>query len=160
MREVGGWNIFSIYPFIGREVLTIICCSLWKALHEECYVYCRELLLYEGISGFCPLPEYLGVFSPFVCLCHSVQLIPSKVTDPSNSNDSPAWKMLRVLIYFINIFTFSKAACCSNPQSHMCYFFTRQHMGQRHYVRLGIKILPNPKFSTKACISFLFLRVE
>ena len=65
--------------------------------------------------------------------------------------------MPRALICFISIFTSSKAACCSDPQSHTFPFFTRWYNGHRHCAGWGIKILQNPEILTEACSSFTFL---
>lgn len=53
------------------------------------------------------------------------------------------------LIFFTSHSAFSKAACCSDAQSHICPVFTRWSKGQCHCARNRIKVFPNPQITTK-----------
>ena len=57
------------------------------------------------------------------------------------------------LICFIGVFAFSKQACCSDPQSHMCPFFTRQYEVQRHCARQGQNAKSLQRFASLPCSS-------
>lgn len=56
----------------------------------------------------------------FSRLCHSVQTVPPRVTDTSDSNGSPAWEMPRDLIYLISIFLPSQARLVALMPSPIC----------------------------------------
>ena len=88
---------------------------------EEHYVQLGAVALW-GCIGFLPVqrwdPNPRGLF---FCSLPQCLLLPSRGTSISNSNGNLASEMPRALIYFIGIFVFSKAACCSDPQSHTLF---------------------------------------
>ena len=61
-------------------------------------------------------PKSWGHF-PLLLSLPDAQLFPSGVIDTPKSNGSPAWKMPRALICFMNIFAFLKVAFRSDPSS-------------------------------------------
>lgn len=144
---MGPWNKFSIHPLIGRKFLTMMCYSLWELLPEG--VSCTLLRV-----GFAPSQKAaLGSFSLHHC---AHPYLPKLRT--SYWNGSLTWETPRVFICFTGLLAFSKAACCSDPQSHLCLFFIKWYEGWSHCVRWGIKSPPNPLNSCKGLQLFHFLR--
>ena len=150
----------TVNPPFDREVFTIKCYSfmrgsLWRSAMYIARSYCSVGVYWFAVPfrGQNPTATF-----PFCFLCLSAQPVSSVVTDTSNSNGSPTWKVPRVLICFANIFMFSKVACYSDPQSHICPF-TWLYREQRHSTRWAVTVLQNPKTPTKANISFIFWRI-
>lgn len=154
MAERGQWSISTLK---GREGLISVRgwrCAKYTARScfsvEVCWVSVSFQTWDKNPKGTIP----------FSWVCHSAQAIPSGVTDASNSNYSPVWQMPGALICFTNIFTLSKAACCSDPQSYMCSFFTRQYKGWRHWARWGTKVCQTPKSLQRlAPLTHIYLRI-
>lgn len=81
------------------------------------------------VRSCCSIGAYWGILLPsragtkilvvlsLCCLCHSVWPIPSRVTGTSNSNRSPAWKMLRILVFFTRICAFPRWLTALIPSS-------------------------------------------
>lgn len=83
--------------------------SRGERLHpEDCCIHFWELWLYGILSSFCPFYSWnqnpKSILSCLCCLCHSVQPMPSRVTDTSNLNSSPDVEMARALICCTSIF--------------------------------------------------------
>ena len=86
----------------------MICCSSVRDSAWRSAVYTARNCCSPGVCRISvPLQSWdqnpRGILS-FCCLCHSAQLIPSGITDTSNSNGNPAWEMPRVLVCFTSIF--------------------------------------------------------
>ena len=146
--EVGQWNIFSSHFWIGRKVLTMITVPLWEALPGG--GLCTLLgagVLWGYIRFLLPSragTKTLGVPSPFALSAIILNpYLPESQTHLTNGG--PVWEVMpRALICFTITFALSQAASCSDPQFHMCPFFSRQFKGQKHCASWEIKACPNP----------------
>lgn len=112
-------------PPFNREVFTMKCFSFLRGSTWRTAMYIARNCCSVGVywvavpfPSWGPNPNPTNIF-PFGFFCHSAQPISQGITDTPDSNGSPAWKMPRVLIGFVNIFVFSKVTCCADPQSHV-----------------------------------------
>ena len=151
MPEMGGWNIFSTHPLMGREGLTMICCSFVRGSTWRNAVYTTRSCW--GCITFLSWDQNPRNTLSFYCLCHSAQPMPSRVTDTSTQVVALLGGFPEC---FISSFGLPKVACCFNHQSHICFFFTKWYKGWRHHARWVIKLLQNPKFLQKLATLLCF----
>ena len=100
---------------------------------------CLPVGIYWGFAPFQRRSQNPGGTIFFCCLYHRAQPIPSGVKDTSKSNGSPAGKMSRALICFMDIFAFLDGASCSNPSS-TCTLSLSGSIRDGGTARSGIKI--------------------